>query len=277
MQIKNHEDALYEAIYSTVIKNLAHICHVDDIDFIMNMLGTRTEFLKTICLLPYWFFTCCQNKNNIDLENELFILGKSNLQAWVAYTLYDYIRDGKIQKDKINLSLSVANIFHQKSIDDFYQLTRHDTNKIQVINNLLNSMDHHYVTHFPMVDIHAHFKTMCENSYRKSVGAAMVVVITTWLLGHNVGGKTHMHVLEFFKNYLNARQLSDDMDDMVDDMLNNIHTPATFLMRAQYGSRYIHMMMRSRINSNMKHALHNLRKISNFDYQKFTRLYVKEC
>ncbi len=277
MQIKHHEDILHESIYSSVMENMSNICQDIDRDFIIGKLGKNISFIKSICLLPYWFFNCFENENNIDIQNELFILGKANLQAWIAYTLYDYIRDGKIEKGKINLCLSVANIFYQKSIKDFYDLVDHNKDKVHIINNLLNTIDNHYLDNKVIEDIHYHFKYMCDSSHKKSIGASIVGMIIIWHLGYKTDSNNHIETYEFFKNYLNARQLSDDADDMVNDMLHNIYTPATFLMRAQYGSEYIHTMMRSRIDMSMRLALESLRNISFFDYEKFMELYIKEC
>ncbi len=256
---------------------MSSICQDMSRDFIIGKLGKHKSFLKSICLLPYWFFICFENENRIDLQNEIFILGKANLQAWIAYTLYDYLRDGKIEKGKINLCLSVANICYQKSVKDFYSLVDYDTDKIHIINSLFNSMDIQYVENKTVEDIHYHFRYMCDSSYKKSIGASIAALIVAWLLGCKTESNNHTETLEFFKNYLNARQLSDDEDDMCDDMLNNIYTPATFLMRAQYGSDYIRTMMRSRIDMSMRMAHEALRNISFFDYEKFIELYVKEC
>ena len=277
MQTKKHEDILHESIYSSVMENMSNICQHSDMEYIISKLGKQTTFLKSICLLPYWFFNCFENENNIDIQNELFILGKANLQAWIAYTLYDYIRDGKIEKEKISLCLTVANIFYQKSIKDFYDVVDHDKNKIHIINNLLNSTDNHYIDNRVIEDIHYHFKYMCDSVHKKSIGASIVALLIIWLLGNKTDSNNYIETLEFFKNYLNARQLSDDEDDMVDDMLHNIYTPATFLMRAQYGSDYVHTMMRSRIDMSMRLALENLRNLAFFDYEKFMELYVKDC
>jgi hypothetical protein len=277
MQIKNHEEILFESIYSSVRQNMSSMCQDADIDFIIGKISKNKSFIKSICLLPYWFYSCFENQNNIDIQNELFILGKANLQAWIAYTLYDYIRDGKIEKQKINLCVSIANIMHQKSIKDFYTLVDHNKDKINIINNLLNSIDSHYLENKTIEDIHYHFKHMCDESYKKSIGASIVAMIVVWLLGYKVDSNNHIETYEFFKNYLNARQLSDDEEDMTDDMLNNIYTPATFLMRAQYGSDYIHTMMRSRIDMSMRLAYEALRNIAFFDYEKFVELYVREC
>ncbi len=275
MQIKSHEDILHESIYSSVIHNMLHICRQEDIDFILHKVSKNKSFIKSICLLPYWFYECFENKT--DLQNELFALGKANLQAWIAYTLYDYVRDGKIEKEKMNLSISVANIMLQKSIQDFYTLVDHDKDKVNSINTLLNTIDLHYLDNKTIEDIHYHFKYMCDNSYRKSIGACLVAMIVVWLLGYKTESNNHTETFDFFKNYLNARQLSDDEDDMCDDMLNNVYTPATFLMRAQYGSDYIHTMLRSRIDMSMRLAYESLRNISFFDADKFAELYIKEC
>ena len=277
MQIKNHEEKLYESIYSSVENILLSFCTEKEVNTIFSKISKNKYFLKSICLLPYWFFNCFENENNIDIENELFILGKANLQAWIAYTLYDYVRDGKIEKEDINISMSIANIFLQKSIKDFYSLVDHDKDKVNIINNLFNTIDTYYLDNKIVTDIHYHFKYLCDNSYKKSIGASVVAMIIIWFLGDNIHSNNHIETLNFFKNYLNARQLSDDEDDMCDDILKNIYTPATFLMKAQYSSDYIHTMMRSRIDISMRMAIDSLKNIAFFDYEKFMELYVKEC
>lgn len=268
---------LFDSIYSSVMENLSATCIQKDIDFIMEKVSGNISFLRSICLLPYWFFTCFEHEHHVDLQNEIFILGKASLQGWIAYTLYDYVRDGKIEKNKISACVSVANIFYQKSIKDFYSLVQFDSERVAIINNLLNSIDRHYLEQRTIGDIHMHFRHMCDESYKKSIGAAIPALIIVWLLGYKTESNNHIEAFEFFKHYLSARQLSDDEDDMCDDMLNNIYTPATFLMRAQYGSDYIHTMMRCRIDMSMRMAHEALRNISFFDYEKLIELYVKEC
>lgn len=256
---------------------MSNICQDIDTDFIIGKLSKNQSFIKSICLLPYWFFSCFENKSIVDIENELFILGKANLQGWIAYTLYDYIRDGKIEKNRLNLAMSVANIMHQKSIKDFYDLVNHDKDKVRIINNLLNTIDTYYLESSTIYDIHYHFSHLSDNSYKKSIGASIVAMIVVWLLGYKIDSSNHKETCDFFRNYLNARQLSDDEDDMCDDMLNNVYTPATFLMRAQYSSDYIHTMMRSRIDMSMRLALESLRNMAFFDHDRFMELYIKQC
>ena len=277
MQSKIYEEILFESIYSTVLKNTNKLCGENNTNYIINKISKNKNFLKTICLLPYWFFDCFENKDNIDIDNELFILGKINFQACIAYTLYDYIRDKKIEKEYINICISIANIMLQKSIKDFYTLVKNDVNKVNIINNILNTIDLYYLDNKVISDIHYHFKYICDNLHKKSIGLAISPIIILWLLGYKIDDDTQIETKRFFEYYLNARQLSDDEDDMCDDMLNNIYTPATFLMRAQYGSDYIHTMIRARIDMNMRLAMDSLRNIPFFDYEKFKELYIKDC
>ena len=277
MQIKNYENILFESIYLSVLDSLNKICDEKDSNYILNKITKNNDFFKSICLLPYWFFNCFENKNDIDIYNEIFILGKANLQGFIAYTLYDYIRDKKIDKEYIDISLSIANIFSQKSISDFHAIVDYDKNKTNIIDNLLNTMDIYYLDNQVICDIHYHFKYMCDNTYKKSIGMSIVCLIVIWLLGYETESNNFIETLDFFKNYLNARQLSDDEDDMCDDILNNIYTPATLLMRAQYGSDYIHTMIRSRIDTYQRTAIDSLKNIEFFDFEKFIELYVKDC
>ncbi len=277
MQLKKHEEILFESIYSTVSENIHRLCDENNVNYIINKISKNKNFFKSISLLPYWFFNCFENKDNIDIDNELFILGKVNIQACIAYTLYDYLRDKKIEKEHINICISIANIMLQKSIKDFYALVNNDVNKVNIINNILNTMDNYYLDNKIISDIHYHFKYICDNVNKKSIGIVISPLIIIWLLGYKSDSETYTETYRFFEYYLNARQLSDDEDDMCDDMLNNIYTPATFLMKAQYGSDYIHTMIRARIDMNMRLAMDSIRNIAFFDWEKFRELYIKDC
>jgi len=238
MQTKPYENIFFESIYLSIRENMLTHCDEKQVDYIFNKITKNKDFLKSICLLPYWFFTCFENNQNIDIQNELFILCKANMQAVVAYTLYDYLRDKKIEKEYINLSLSVANILIQKSLRDFYEILKYDKQKIGIVSNLINQIDNSYTDNRVISDIHYHFKYLCDNNYKKSIGLAITCLIIIWLTDNDKTQNDQTELLNFFENYLNARQLSDDEEDMCDDILNNIYTPATFLMKAQYSSDY---------------------------------------
>lgn len=243
-------------------------------DHIVRKLCLDESILRSVCLLPFWFFSCHENEQNLAIENELLILGKANLQAWVSSALYEHIYSGKIEKRYIKNYLSVAHTLYKKSINHFYSLIDYNQDKMQIIDNMLCRKDGQYLKKQPVDDIHLHFRHMCENSYKKSMSSSIVCIVVVWLLGYGTRSNSHMKAYEFFKNYLNARQLASNDNKLVDDMLNNVCTPATFLMRAKYGSTYIHTMMRARIDTSTKRALSSLKNISFFDHKKFTKLYV---
>ncbi len=276
MQTKNHENILFDAIYSSTREYLLKMCTENQVRYIFDTVSKNKEFLKSICLLPYWFYSCFED-NYIDLDNELFILSKANLQSTIAYTIYDYIRDKKIEKENINICLSVANILIQKSTNSFHDLVGFNKNKVNIIDGIINTMNTCYLDNKIISDIHYHFKYLCDNNYKKSIGLSINCLIVLWLLSDNKNHYNEIEVSTFFENYLNARQLSDDEDDMCDDMLNNIYTPATFLMRAQYSTDYIHSIIRSRIDTYMRSAVDSLKNISFFNYEKFIELYIKDC
>ena len=274
MQLKNHEDTLFDSIYSSFLENLSSIYEKKDIDFIMEKIEINKTSLKSICLLSYWFYNCLEEENSTDLQNELFILGKADLQMHVSYSLYDYIRRGKIEKEYINISISLANTLLQKSIKDFYYLINYDKNKINIIDNLLNTVNKYYTDNKMISDIHYHFKYLCDNVYKKTIHQSISPLIIIWLLGHGINSNNHIETFEFFKNYLNNKQLTIDDKNICDDMLHNTYTPATFLMRAQYSSDYIHTMIRSRVDMSMRSAIDNIRNIPFFNYEKFIELYM---
>jgi hypothetical protein len=278
MQIKNQENKLYEDILYSVHENMSTICSQKEIDFIFEKVGKSESFLKSICLMPYWFYNCFEEQIETNIESELFTLSKANLQAWISYTLYDYLRDGKIDKKYVAISISIANILIQKTIRDFYDLVHGSKEKMDIIYNLLSKMDKSYRNDNMIVsDTYDHFKYMCDNAHQKSIGIAIIPLIVTWLLGEQVSEKNHFEIINFFKNYLNARQLSDDKDDMVDDILKSIYTPATFLMKTGCNRKKIQSLMQEIIDNNMKLALNSLHSLYLFNSDRFAQLYIKEC
>lgn len=276
MQSKNYEDVLFESIYSSFTNNLTSIHEQKDVDFILGKINKNRSELKSICLLPYWFLDCFENENNIDLQNEVFILGKTNLQSHVSHILYEDLRHGKIDKEYTNISISIANMLLQKSIKNFYELTDYNKDKINIINHLLNMTNNHYLDNKTISDIHYHFKYLCDNSYKRTIHSSIIPLMIIWLLGNKIDSNNHIEAFEFFKNYLTSKQLSKDNKDMCDDILNNIYTPATFLMRAQYSSDYIHTMMRSRIDMHIRLAIDSIHNLAFFDYDRFIGIYMKD-
>ncbi len=274
MENIKYENTLSETILSSVKNSILNYCNESQLDYILNKISKNKDFFKSIILLPYWFYECL-NKKDKDIQDQLFILSRAHIQGVMAYTLYDYIRDNKIEKNNINLCLSIANILMNKSMKSFHSLCDKDLNKIQIIDNIINDMNLYYLENNTIKNTHYHFKYLCDNNYRKSYGLSINCLIVLWLTGIK-DDIAQSEILNFFKNYLNARQLSDDKDDMCDDLLNNIYTPTTFLMKAKYSSDYIHNMTRSRIDYYMKSCLKHLKNI-NFNYEKFKELYIKEC
>ncbi len=274
--IKNkHEEILFESINSSIKNILLNHCNDQDIDNILDKIPRDSDYIKSVCLLPYWFFKCFENKNNIEIESELFILGKANLQAYIAYNLYDCIRDKNLDKEHTHLYISIANILIKKSMHDFYQLIDNEKNKINIIDNLFNDKDKYHIDKTIISDIHYHFKYMTDNIHKRSMIMIIAPIIIIWLMGYKTKSNNYIETLNFFINYLNAEQLSIDDDNICDDILNNIYTPATFLMKAKYSSDYIHTMIRSRIEFFMNNAIDSLKKIHFFDFNKFMKLYIK--
>lgn len=275
--LKNtHEQILFESIYSSVSNTLLQYLNKDDIDIIFDKTMNNKEHVKSICLLPYWFFNCFENRNNIEIENELFILGKANLQMHIAYDLYDYIRNKDFEKDHYQLYISVSNILIKKSIKTLYQLVNNDKNKISIIDNLFNNKDIYHIDKTIVVDIHYHFKYLTDNIYRKSMITFIAPIIVLWLMGYKIRSNNYNETFNFFANYLNSQQLIKDDKNLCDNVLNNVYTPATFLMRVKYSSDYIHTMLKSRIEFFTQNAIESLKKLHFFDYNKFIKLYIKD-
>jgi len=257
-----------KVIYKKVRKHLLNNFGKEYADYILETLGTGSGFIDTICLLPYWFFDSFKiNKYSKNIHP--LLLGEYNLKAWIGYTLYDYIRDDKISKDKLVKTISIANICIHEALFGF--ISEADSkNKKEVILNLCNKIDLFYVKEHK----YNTFKSIYSHTYEKSLAACISALL---VIPESHYDKNIKNILNFFKGYYTARQLSDDLDDFKKDIKLKIITPVTCLIKEGLSDKELNSKVKSLIRQNINSAIRNIKKVENFDYNYFISKYVKDC
>lgn len=245
----------------------------EDAKYVLNILGTGDSFQKTICLLPSWFSKSFQNQHKIK-NKDLILLGEANFKAWLAYTLYDYLRDGKIEKSKTVVSISLANIYSHTALAIFHEFTKSRL-KINYILDLFNTIDKFYIKENHLLHSANSFKDFSRKVSDKSIAAAITAILV--VPENNQEKRTCKHLISFFKYYFSARQLSDDLDDYKKDLKLKIKTPATILINQKYTKKNMQIEMRKTIDKNLSLAKKTLKQIPSFDFESFDKLYIKAC
>lgn len=278
---KTHEDQIYENIYTKVFSYMATFLNKEDLLYLSNKFSSNPVFLRSICLIPKWYSeSLAQNNENIELKL-LVSLGEANLEACFAYTMYDYLRDGKIETTKTPSALSIANILIQKSITTFMHLSPSTDLCVDML-EMCHTIDAYYLRNPVRVPENKYsiqnFDSFSKNVFKKSIGMAITPLIVACLHGHNPGTKVYKQTFKFFKHYLTARQLSDDTDDFKKDLTLDIFTPATLLLDTdRYSPTQIRKIMRTEVKKHFKKSLRELLAIPNFNHSTFRKKYVVKC
>lgn len=268
---------MFSLIIKNVTKDLIQRFNKSNSDYIFNILGKGESFLQTICLLPLWFNESFEKKGAIS-KKDLRLLSQANLKAWIGYTLYDYLRDGKIKKDKIVTAISIANICTQEALLIFNSYAKSSLASEYLL-KLFNKVDLYYIRleNRKYLDLKENisFKQACEESSDKSIAACISTLLVLPITSEDK--ISYRHVIDFFKNYFTARQLSDDLDDYKKDIKLRILTPAVLLLHQGYSTENMRSLMRKEIDKRLIRAKVSLSKIESFDDKLFIQKYVKPC
>ncbi len=188
-------------IRKNVNKFLIKLIGKEDSEYVLKVLGTGESFQKTICLLPSWFNESFQEEKMYS-NKDLIILGEANFKAWIAYTLYDYLRDGKIIKDKLVVCISIANICSHTALTIFHQYGNSKL-KNDYILNLFNTIDNFYIQEKHLIHSKDSFKNFSRKISDKSIAAAITAILV--VPENKQEEKTCRYVISFFKYYFGIR------------------------------------------------------------------------
>ncbi len=261
---------LTKKISEKIEKDLCNKIGKENTDFLLDKFGRGKSFLNTICLLPQWF-----NDSFLNLKKENYntkLLAEANLKAWIGYTIYDYFRDGKIPKEKIIPLISVANIYIQYALIIFIEQCGLELKKKR-ISNLFNTIDLFYIKQDKTKEFND-FNLFCSILHEKSIAAAISAIL---VIPSNSYISSEKNVINFFKFYFTARQLSDDLDDYKKDLKFKINTPVTLMIKNGLSGNDLKSFIREEIDLNFNKAIKSLHKIKDFDSELFIKRYVKPC
>ncbi len=259
-------DHIHSSIKQKITRDLETKLNKEELEHFWPRFGTSDTFLKSITLTPFHVYECLKQKKSVSIKT-LKHLGYINLKACIAYTIYDYIHDCKFESDYTSKFLSIANIYIQ---DCIFELNKICTEKdfLKSTKELFNCIDTYYLK--PI-------STNLKNVYEKSIGLSIIPLLTLHIAGFKEKTSLYLSMYDLFKNYLNARQLSDDFDDIERDIQNQHITPAVLLYKEYKDLTHVKSLLRKQIDSNMKKVRTIFKGITSFAGQKFIDGYIREC
>lgn len=255
---------LHETTLKSLKTELLLLTSEENVIYLFDHFSTKEPFLKSVTNLAPWFYECMQEKS-VELNYKTFeLLAKTNLEAWFSYTLYDHIRDLKIEAAKLPMVVSIANLYFQKSFEAFLGVYAE-------AQDLFAMMDMSYLQNDPDPT----FTSLVESSHKKSIGMAVVALVMLHLQEIPMNSSEHLHTYNFFRHYIIARQLDDDRADLEIDLRARILTPVTFLYNRNYPMSRLQNMIEVEIQKHVDLAMQNLQSIPNFNWRRFAELFVK--
>lgn len=159
---------------------------------------------------------------NKDTTIDATDLDTATIYAWIAYTLYDNCIDGDSSPDTI----PVANFYHRKSLMGYLSFcnseqaratTKSYFNAIDYANaweisNCRMSATHEYFTLSKIPDYQSK-----EILFHRACAHALGPLLLTAAI-NTVSKQQYRHLASFFKHYLIARQINDDLHDWKNDI-----------------------------------------------------------
>ena len=190
-----------------------------------------------ITLLPY-FFRSALRKSAILSDKLLISLGAANTYGWIAYTIYDNFLD----EEGDPKTLSIANIALRELTIIFHDILPKSIEFKKLFSKILDELDGANtweVTHCRMrikneKTYPSNIKIPKFGNYeklaQKSLGHALGPLAILFFLGYKKDSLEVKSLLSFFKNYLIARQLNDDVHDWEKDLRNGHINPVCAML-----------------------------------------------
>ncbi len=218
-----------QEIYKKVIEKAKNKCLLFDTDLKKQAIKALETTLKInkdkqIVLLPFVFKTALGQNTQSITDQMLVQLGLANLYGWTAYTIYDDFLDD--EGDPKLLSTANAFLRHLTIIfnnvlspqsgfpDFFHQImdTLDSANTWEVANCRIKNKK------LPIRNLKLpDFGDFSVVSH-KSLGHALGPLAILFSLGHNTQSPNVKNLIKFFKFFLTAKQLNDDVHDWEQDI-----------------------------------------------------------
>ncbi len=157
---------------------------------------------KQVVLLPYWTSLAIGKEVNEPLSVDL---GTASLLGWIAYDIYDNFLDG--EGESMNLPVANRALRHMTSL--FTVLGKSYPEFNNHFELIMNKLEQANLTEIIGQEQPIDFKQLSN----KSLGHALSSLAVVYASIPDVESEQINHLISFFKHYLNARQMYDDMHD----------------------------------------------------------------
>lgn len=181
--------------------------------------------MALITCVPYIIYSSIKKPIKID-DQILADISKATLFGWLAYDIYDDFFD----KQAIPHQLSIANfslrklsaIFTSDYFSPQFHTFFHETMNIVDNANASEAIRPNIVVSRGSINLNDEIISVCKsaitNPENKSIGHILPVVAVYSLVGYSPQHIKTVKAINFFKNYLAARQIIDDMHDWEEDI-----------------------------------------------------------
>lgn len=178
---------------------------------------------ESILLLPFVLSEAFESKMS---GSELTKLAVLNYWGWVVYTLYDDVLDTDDGINKVPVLMymqrelqALTGILMPKD-QAFKQVCTFLLNSMDIANDLearrklLSKGGRYFIDDYSKVNNLPEAANLAD----KSLGYAVTGLAILHLMGHHEHSRHHIVFMAFFRNFLAARQLSDDLIDWREDL-----------------------------------------------------------
>lgn len=188
-----------------------------------------------IVLLPFWFIKALKIDLNKKYFNLAINLGQANFYLWLAYKMYDDILDNETDASLLPLAnLALRNfiiIFQKQRLGNSWnKFLYHLINELETQNYQEFCFSKKYFSQ-PNTDQKSwDFNKQISNLYKKSIAHVAGPLAILFTLNKEPKNQEFTTIFSFFKNYLNARQLNDDIYDWENDLKRKKINPVIMLL-----------------------------------------------
>ena len=179
---------------------------------------------KEIILYPFILMSKLKIKLTMKTYRITDELAYVNLLGWVAYKIIDDIIDEGKSKELLPLANKAIREVHHTY---FTILKRPDYQTF--FKNILNDMDEAQREELENTNLDE--ETVLNRLGRKSLGHALPSLVLVLLLQKDITSRAFKVILSFWRNYLTAKQLSDDAHDWKEDFEKGISNSTLFFIR----------------------------------------------
>lgn len=222
-----------ETIHITQVRETIKGCFSDSEliqDFFVKQFNELLISSKLQLLLPFYYLHSLKEDYQERITpGELTLITAAHSIGLISFTLQDSLCDREslahqipyVSSGILAMSTLLHSALYKQSTPEEIQSILHSMNQAllrETHNSQHKSLDR-------------------EELYMKSFGVICGIITIILITGERFTYTEISHVKEFFKNYLNARQMLDDLHDWYSDLLNTIHTPATLLLMEDFSQR----------------------------------------